>query len=364
VYVVARIPPDQWLTGDQYNEISALRWLTHFRIFFLVPLEGSVSYVALAEAAKVSVRQLKTVARMAMTSHLFCEPSPGNIAHTATSAMLVTNTSFHDWASFMTEVSVPSCSRLVEASERWPGSTNKTETSYNIAFNTTLPFFDHLATMPDKTRQFASYMKHSTNSEGTAIEHLLNGFDWASLGKATVVDVGGSTGNAAIRLARRFQDLEFVVQDLPENAAAGEATIGEQGSMIASRIRFQGHDFFQEQPVLGAQAYLLRMILHDWPLSEATKILASLVPALTESSRIVIMDAVLPTPGSLPSSLERQIRAKDMVMMQVFNSMERDLDDWKALLKAADERLEIVNVVQPLGSLMSVLEVKLRSTGT
>lgn len=69
------------------------------------------------------------------------------------------------------------------------------------------------------------------------------------------------------------------------------------------------------------------------------------------------MDSVLPTPGSLPSTLERLIRARDMTMMQAFNSLERDLEDWKALLRGADERLTLVNVVQPLGSVMSVMEV-------
>jgi 6-hydroxytryprostatin B O-methyltransferase len=47
--------------------------------------------------------------------------------------------------------------------------------------------------------------------------------------------------------------------------------------------------------------------------------------------------------------------------MQAFNSKERDLEDWKSLLHAAEERLSLVNVVQPFGSDMSVLEVKLSS---
>lgn len=346
----------------KYNYIAGLRWLTHFNIFCLVPIEGSISYTLLAESAKTSVRQLKTVIRMVMTNHLFCEPRPGTVAHTATSALLATNPDFHDWACFMCEVSVPASTRMVEASKRWPGSTDKTQTSYNIAFDTRLPFFDHLNTMPDRTRQFANYMKQVTNSETMSIEHLLNGYDWASLGEAIVVDVGGSTGNACISLGQRFPDLRFIVQDLAENAATGTAAMKERADELASRIQFQAHDFFQQQPIRGANVYLLRMILHDWPHQEATAILKNIVPALTKSSRILVMDTVLPTPGSLPSSLERHIRARDMVMGQVFNSLERDIDDWKELLEAADERFEIVNVVQPAGSVTSVVEIALRST--
>ncbi len=71
------------------------------------------------------------------------------------------------------------------------------------------------------------------------------------------------------------------------------------------------------------------------------------------------MDSVLPAPGSVPSTVERLVRVRDLTMMQNFNSCERDLGDWEALLKAADPegRLKIVNVVQPFGSVMSCLEV-------
>jgi 6-hydroxytryprostatin B O-methyltransferase len=127
---------------------------------------------------------------MAMTSHILHEPQPGSIAHTATSAQFVTNPSMNDWAEFMCEGSVPAALHLVAATKRWPTSQARTETAYNAAFDTELPFFDHLATLPDRTRQFAGYMKNVTSSEGTKLDHLLTGFDWAGLGTAKIVDVG------------------------------------------------------------------------------------------------------------------------------------------------------------------------------
>lgn len=130
-----------------------------------------------------------------------------------------------------------------------------------------------------------------------------------------------------------------------------------------SRITFQGYDFNQPQPVLGADVYLLRMILHDWPDAESIKILTNIVAAMNNkpSSRLLIMDTVLPTPGSVPVSVERIVRVRDLTMMQAFNSNERDLEDWKKLLAATDSRLDLVNVVQPFGSDMSVLEVRLNT---
>ncbi|EGD94047.1 hypothetical protein TESG_01574 [Trichophyton tonsurans CBS 112818] len=348
-----------------YQHVACLRWLTHFNIFKLVPRDSSISYPALATAAGVSVKQLKTVARMAMTNHLFCEPEPNMVAHTATSMLIASDPSFYDWASFMCEASVPMAAKLVEATEKWTDSEEKTQTAYNVAFDTDLPFFDHLKTQPDKTRQFASYMKNVQKSGGTGMHYLIEGFDWASLGKGTVVDVGGSSGAASISLASTFPELNFIVQDLPENAADGQAFLAspEQqeklGKGVTSRIFFEGHDFFQPQPFQGADVYLLRMILHDWPKKEAVKILQNILPALKDSSRIIIMDTVLPQPGSIPSAQERLLRARDMTMLEAFNSLERDLEDWKELLHSVDERLTLKNVVQPVGSVMSVLEITL-----
>lgn len=163
--------------------------MIHFGIFSRVPSTGSITYSELAADAGVPERTLKTVARMIMTSQVFYEPQPGSIAHTATSAQFVTNQSLSDWAQFMCEASVPAALSLVVATERWPTSQLRTETAYNVAANTDLPFFDHLATLPERTRQFAGYMKNVTSSEGTKLDHLLSGFNWAGLGSAKIVDV-------------------------------------------------------------------------------------------------------------------------------------------------------------------------------
>jgi 6-hydroxytryprostatin B O-methyltransferase len=128
---------------------------------------------------------------------------------------------------------------------------------------------------------------------------------------------------------------------------------------LAARITFQGHDFMQKQPVQGADLYLLRTVLHDWSDAQAAKIVRNVVDAMGDrpGSKMLIMDTVLPKPGSVPVSIERLVRVRDMTMLQSFNSKERDLDDWKALLANVDAALNIVNVVQPFGSALSVLEV-------
>lgn len=175
--------------------------------------------------------------------------------------------------------------------------------------------------------------------------------------------MGGSTGTSAIALANAYPYLTFTVQDLPENAEHGRQAAESLPADIAARINFQAHDITIPQPLHGASIYLLRMILHDWPDHEAVLILKHIVRAMDKTkSRLLIMDTVLPKPGTVPVSVERIVRARDLTMMQAFNSKERDLEEWKELFAAAavsDIRLQLVNVVQPFGSAMSVLELAL-----
>jgi hypothetical protein len=58
--------------------------------------------------------------------------------------------------------------------------------------------------------------------------------------------------------------------------------------------RLKEHDFLQPQPVKDAAVFLLRHILHDWQTSTARTILQRLAEAAAPSTRLVIIDQVLP----------------------------------------------------------------------
>lgn len=203
---------------------------------------------------------------------------------------------------------------------------------------------------------FSSYMRNVAQTESMSFTHLVNGFDWDSLAAGSrVVDVGGSAGHASYALADRYPRLQFTVQDLPETIAAADKG---RNAETSSSVQFQGHNFFEPQTLIGADVYLLRMIIHDWPHADALKILRNLKPALKPNSRIVIMDTVLPPPRTTPLLHERQLRVRDLTMQQVFNAKERELEDWAQLV--SDAGLKIVDVVQPSGSAMGLLHVALQ----
>ncbi|KAI0870016.1 O-methyltransferase-domain-containing protein [Hypoxylon argillaceum] len=340
--------------------MEILRWMSQFKIFELVPLEGRISYPDLANKAGVSELRLKSLARMAMTNHLFAEPTPGFIEHSATSAALVTNAKFSDQRVWMTSVIAPVIANMVTAHERWPMSTAPNNTAFSAAFNTNLAMYEYIAKQPDIYKLFGRVMDAVASSPKSDLKHLASGFDWAGLGKATVVDIGGNIGHSCVVVAKTSSDLNFIVQDIPHVVEEGTKVIKESVEpSIASRIKFQEYDFFERQPVEGAEVYLFRQIFHNWDFANSVRILKNTVASMGKNSHVLIMDFVIPDSGSVPSVAERVLRSRDVGMMQLFNSLERDLEEWKAVFEAADSRLRINAINTPVGSFMSVIDVVL-----
>jgi 6-hydroxytryprostatin B O-methyltransferase len=152
------------------------------------------------------------------------------------------------------------------------------------------------------------------------------------------------------------------VQDLSSVVSGAEQQLASfSDGDLSGRIKFQPHNFFEPQPVVGADVYLLRMILHDWAFEDSVKILRNLILALKSGSKILIMDTVLPNPGSIPASKERLLRVRDLTMMQVFNSLERGIEDWKQIFAEADPGLVVESVSHPPGSNLSLIELSLGS---
>lgn len=332
---------------------TSLQAIYKYRIAFKVPIHGSISFKELAELCELPELDLRRILRFAMVWHrCFCEPEDGFVAHTAASRQLTEDPRAHDMAGLMFDECWQSMARTVEAMHTFKGH-EPNQTGHALAHNTQDTMFDWLGKHPAQAKRFASAISTLVPS-GRPATFLIGSFDWASLGNATVVDVGGSTGGVSTLLAENFPALKFVVQDLPEVI---EGAADKVSANIAHRIDFMAYDLFTEQPVV-ADIYLLRAIFHNWPDAYCVKILQKLIPALKNGAKIVINDSLVPGPGVLPLLAERNIRAYDMLMMTLFNAREREEADWIQLLRDADPRFKFVEARKPeVGTMGVVLAV-------
>lgn len=162
-----------------------------------------------------------------------------------------------------------------------------------------------MAVDPWREARYAAAMEWFGRGPGLEFIHIVRGFDWASLGQATVVDVGGSHGSLSIALCHEYPQLSCIVQDRSEVTETGKAKLP---SALVDRLSFMEHNFFHDQPVKGAEVYILRWVLHDWSDTYAIKILRALGLALTPKSKLLICEAVLPQPGAVSTFRERSAR--------------------------------------------------------
>ena len=165
---------------------------------------------------------------------------------------------------------------------------------FAFANSTDRPYFEDLARNPARMKRMANAMSIVSNGEGYEAFHIVDALPWEKANVKVFVDVGGSFGTSSIALAERYPSIQCIVQDLPHVISEGKPALSEE---LNDRVEFMAHDFFQEQPVKGADVYFFRWIFHDWSDKYCIKILHGLTPALKPGARLIICEFILPPPG-------------------------------------------------------------------
>ncbi|KZT18736.1 hypothetical protein NEOLEDRAFT_1142978 [Neolentinus lepideus HHB14362 ss-1] len=253
-------------------------------------------------------------------------------------------------------------------------SNSPTRSPFNTAFRTEKEFFAWLEEKGNvgRLKRFGCAMTGSGGWEDVGGGGVL-AFPWDTLPTGSlVVDVGGGIGSTSLLLAKKFENLRFVVQDRVGVVKMGEDAWRERAPELldGGRVMFLAHDFFTPQPTLPVPpaVFLLRVITHDWPDDYARKILLNLRRAALDGegdvkTRLVVADHVLPLacedlmtkgtaeegdglveirlPSWRPPLLSNLGKASanaywmDLTMRCMFNSQERTLREMITLLESA-----------------------------
>ncbi|KAL8680701.1 MAG: hypothetical protein Q9224_006920, partial [Gallowayella concinna] len=263
-----------------------------FKIADAVPLDSSTTYAAIAEQTSLPESIIRRFLRPAMSSHVFNSPEPNTVTHTASSRAFVTSPDFLDGIGLQVAELAPVAARTVDAVRKFGDSGEPNETAFALQHG--MSIFEFLGKNPENGRRFGAAMGFYTRARDYSLQHLVRGYDWASIDRpgAIVVDVGGGHATVSKELARSTQNIRFIVQDLPGTVEQARTELPME---MEGRIEFQEHDFFTEQKIKEADVYLMRWILHDWSDKYCVKILRGLVPALEtkKDARIVLFEYVL-----------------------------------------------------------------------
>jgi SAM-dependent methyltransferase len=165
----------------------------------------------------------------------------------------------------------------------------------------------------------------------------------------TLIDVGGGNGSLLIGLLNANPNLHGIVFDLPHAADKARAKIAEAG--LQSRCQAVGGDFFKEVPA-GADAYIIKHVIHDWNDDRATAILRSVHRAMPPQGKLLIAEGVYPQRID-QSDLSRGAAANDVNMLVSTGGRQRSETEFRSLQNAAG--FELTRII-PTPARLSLIE--------
>jgi 2,7-dihydroxy-5-methyl-1-naphthoate 7-O-methyltransferase len=149
------------------------------------------------------------------------------------------------------------------------------------------PFWEDLAAHPAIAADFDALMGPAGHGVPDFDIELVGGWERVR----SIVDVGGGTGAMLACLLRRHPEVRGTLVDFPGTVARAPEVIGAAG--VASRVSLAAQSFFDALPA-GADMYLLKSVLNDWPDEPTLAILRRCAEAARPAGTVVVLGGVSP----------------------------------------------------------------------
>ncbi|MBW3541439.1 MAG: methyltransferase [Planctomycetes bacterium] len=192
-----------------------------------------------------------------------------------------------------------------------------------------MKLWDFLSADAERERVFVRKMSLFTEKHIAAI---LKVADFSGVG--TLADIGGGCGALLAAILQRHPHLRGLLYERPEVVSAARERFREAG--VAERCEVVGGNFLESVP-RGADAYLLKHVLHDWHDAGALAILQNVRAAVEPGQKLYIIE------GSVGHNLfgwDGYRRWCDVYQMLCLPGRERTLDQFDALLARAGFQLD------------------------
>jgi hypothetical protein len=148
-------------------------------------------------------------------------------------------------------------------------------------------------------------------------------YEWSRF--PVIADIGGGIGSLLVDILDAYPSCRGILFDQPKVV---------QQAISHDRLESIGGDFFQSVPA-GADAYILRWIIHDWAESEAVALLSKVRESMKPGARLVLLEELIPeTREPVPG------KWIDLLMLAITGGSERTEREYSELLAASGFELE------------------------
>jgi hypothetical protein len=200
--------------------------------------------------------------------------------------------------------------------------------------------FEYLADNPNHLEIFNLAMTDLSVSTAPAI---VEAYDFSSF--KTIVDIAGGHGYLLAQVLKANPTISGVLFDVQQVIAGADVILEKE--KVGERVRKVGGDFFESVPE-GADAYMMKHIIHDWDDSRSIKILTNTRNAMAPRSKVLIVESVVPE-GNEP----HYSKLLDLSMLVLPGGVERTAEEYRELL--ADSGLRLTHII-PTKTALSIIE--------
>jgi orsellinic acid C2-O-methyltransferase len=206
--------------------------------------------------------------------------------------------------------------------------------------------FSFLAANPEVAAVFNSAMAQMTRQIAAAVIAV---YDFSGIEK--LMDVGGGYGQLLATILQANPAMRGILFDMGHAADGARRELAAAG--VGGRCEVAVGDFFKEVPA-GADAYILKSIIHDWDDERSIRILRNCRRAAEKGARVLLVERVVPE--RMQVAPEDQLTAMlDLNMLVGPGGRERTESEYRKLFGAAGLRL---TRIVPTRSGSSVIEAQ------
>jgi SAM-dependent methyltransferase len=200
--------------------------------------------------------------------------------------------------------------------------------------------FPYYASHPESMEPFNEAM---TNFSEAVIPALVPAYDFSSTHQ--LVDVAGGHGSLLAAILKANPGLRGVLFDLPSVVEGARQRFKDEG--VAERAEIAGGDFLESVPA-GGDAYLMKLIIHDWDDERAIRILSNCHRAMKDGGKLLLIESVVPASNEPSFS-----KGMDLHMLIMTGGRERTESEYRDLFAAGGFTL---TRIIPTESPLSIIE--------
>lgn len=188
-----------------------------------------------------------------------------------------------------------------------------------------VPAFEYARRNSGYRRIFDQAMTNYSVVHAGLVLEALRDYDFSNI--RTLCDVAGGHGYLICAVLNVHPHLSGIVLDLPE-VVSDSSQLAATKLGLGDRCAYVGGDMFQRVPT--ADAYMLKLILHDWNDRDCVQILSTIRRAVSANGRVFIIEHIVPGPDT-----PHFAKLFDMHMMCWGTGRERTEGEYADLLEAA-----------------------------